>query len=146
MTARFHKKVRRMRGSHTHGWGEKKKHRGAGSRAGRGKSNWLYSKRSYTYAYEPERLGKKGFVLRSKSKRVPSINVMDIDSIAKAKNLTEVDVAALGYVRVLGDGQITKPLTVKAPQITAKARAKIEEAGGKAVETAPRSEEKKGAK
>jgi len=146
MTARFHKKVRRMRGTHTHGWGEKKKHRGAGSRAGRGKSNWLYSKRSYTYAYEPERLGKKGFVPRAKSKKVPSINVMELDSIAKARNMTEVDVKALGYGRVLGDGKLTRPLTVKAPQITEKAKAKIEEAGGKAIETEPRNKEQKGEK
>ena len=30
------KKVRKFRGSHTHGYGSKKKHRGAGSRGGRG--------------------------------------------------------------------------------------------------------------
>lgn len=142
MPARFRRKSRTMRGSHTHGWGEKKKHRGGGSRAGKGRSNWLYSKRSYTYAYEPERLGKKGFVLRSKHTDVRSINVRDLDRIAMEKKTRDIDVSALGFDRVLGAGQLTVPLNVKALQITVKARAKIEEAGGKAEETAPRTEEK----
>ena len=33
---RTRKKNTRQRGSHTHGWGAKKKHRGAGNRGGRG--------------------------------------------------------------------------------------------------------------
>ena len=36
MTVNRRKKVVKQRGSHTHGWGSKKKHRGAGNRGGRG--------------------------------------------------------------------------------------------------------------
>jgi len=143
MTARFRKKVRRMRGTHTHGWGEKKKHRGAGSRAGRGRSNWLYSKRSYTYAYEPERLGKKGFTFKPKKEEIRSINIRDIESMAVSRKSRDIDVASLGFNRVLGNGQLTMPINVKAPRISPKARAKIEGAGGKAEETAPKNEGKK---
>jgi large subunit ribosomal protein L15 len=36
-------------------------------------------------------------------------------------------------VRILGDGELTKPLTVYAHHFSASAKAKIEAAGGKAV-------------
>ena len=36
MTVNKRKKNSRQRGSHTHGWGAMKKHRGAGNRGGRG--------------------------------------------------------------------------------------------------------------
>ena len=38
MVVRREKRVRKLRGSKTHGWGSKKKHRGGGSRGGRGMS------------------------------------------------------------------------------------------------------------
>jgi len=127
-----------MRGTHTHGWGEKKKHRGAGSRGGRGGSNWLAAKKSLTYSYQKYRLGKKGFVLHSKKEIFKAINIRDIDRITAAKRMKEIDIASLGYNRVLGDGRMTTPVTVKAEQITARAREKIEAAGGKAIESRPR--------
>ena len=61
MVVRFRKKVRRMRGSHTHGWGAKKKHRGAGSRGGRGQAGMLKHKKSWMLKNDPHHFGERGF-------------------------------------------------------------------------------------
>ena len=55
------KKVQKMRGSKTHGYGAKKKHRGKGSKGGKGYGGSTKHNRTYIYAYEPEHFGHKGF-------------------------------------------------------------------------------------
>lgn len=132
MTARFRKKVRRQRGSHTHGWGAKKKHRGSGSRGGAGAGGMFFQKRSYVTTYEPDRFGRKGFVSKTGA-NLKAVNLTQIDAFAAKNKLKEVDVAQLGYQKVLGGGQLSAPITVKAKVITESAKAKIEKAGGKAV-------------
>jgi large subunit ribosomal protein L15 len=133
MTARFRKKVRRQRGSHTHGWGAKKKHRGSGSRGGAGAGGMFFQKRSYVTTYEPDRFGRKGFVPQAAAERPKAINVKDVEALAAKNKLKEIDVSQFGYGKVLGDGRLTAPITVKAKIITERARAKIEKAGGKAI-------------
>jgi large subunit ribosomal protein L15 len=132
--ARFKKKVRSMRGSHTHGWGEKKKHRGAGSRAGKGRSNWLASKKSLTYSYQKERVGKKGFVGHGPhAKEARTINLEQLERWAAANKAKEVDATKLGFDKVLGGGRLSMPLKVKARLITERAQMKIKQAGGVAM-------------
>ncbi len=135
MPARFRKKVRRFRGSHTHGWGAKKKHRGGGSQSGKGGSNKFYAKK--TSAILAGQFGKKGFVSLSKTE-VKTIDVQDLDQLARSRNVKDVDVTAMGFEKVLGSGRITVPLVVKAKSFSAGAKSKIEAAGGKAV--APQAE------
>jgi large subunit ribosomal protein L15 len=48
---------------------------------------------------------------------------------------------AKGYVKILGDGDLTKKLTVRAHKFSAAARAKIEAAGGKVTEIPIRTTE-----
>ena len=130
MPARFRKKVRKMRGSHTHGWGAKKKHRGAGSQSGRGGSNKFFSKK--TSATLAKQFGKKGFVSLSKTE-VKTIDVQDLDQLARTRNVKEVNVTAMGFGKVLGSGRITVPLNVKAEKFSEGAKKKIEDAGGKVI-------------
>ena len=130
MPARFRKKVRKMRGSHTHGWGAKKKHRGAGSQSGRGGSNKFYARK--TSATLAKQFGKKGFVSLSKTE-VKTIDVQDLDQLARTRNVKEVNVTAMGFGKVLGSGRITVPLNVKAEKFSEGAKKKIEDAGGKAI-------------
>lgn len=133
MTARFRKKVRRQRGSHTHGWGAKKKHRGAGSRGGAGGGGMFFQKRSYVTTYERDRFGRKGFTPQAAAERPNTINLRNVEVLAARNKLREIDVAQFGYGKVLGGGRLHQPLTVKAKVITERARAKIEKAGGKAL-------------
>lgn len=130
------KKVTRMRGSKTHGWGMKKKHRGAGSRGGRGKAGMFRHKKSWRIRYDPDYLSKtKGFKVPIEVKQnIKTITLKDVDILAKNLNKTEIDVSQLGFDKVLSSGKLTQALTIKANKIVEKAKEKIEKAGGKAIE------------
>jgi len=138
------KKVRKLRGSHTHGWGCKKKHRGGGSKGGKGMAGTgkrKNTKWTWTIKYAPDHLGKRGFH-RPKAVQYTSnaINLSDID-----ENLTLfldmgvayeeegkiiVDTTQLGVDKVLGTGRLSRPIVVKAYYVTPKAEEKIKAVGG----------------
>ena len=54
--------------------------------------------------------------------------------LAKKLNKTELNLLELGYHKVLSTGKLTQPLSITARVFTPKAKAKIEEVGGKAIE------------
>lgn len=122
------KKIQKMRGSKTHGYGAKKKHRGKGSRGGRGYAGSHKHNYSYITSKEPDHFGYKGFhSLRKKGK---SININDLEKLVKGN---EIDLTALGYTKLLSNGEISKPLIIKIRKYSKKAKEKIEKAGGKIV-------------
>lgn len=136
MPARFKKKVRKMRGKKWHGWGGKKKHRGGGSRGGRGKAGLRGIKKSYMLVYEPEHFVKKGFHIPpslARAKAVRCINLKNLEELAEKENLKEIDLSKFGYQKLLGNGKITKPLTIKVKFVTKLAKSRIEAAGGRVV-------------
>ena len=123
-----------MRGSRTHGYGSHKKHRGAGSRGGRGMAGAKRHMKTWFIKNNPGHLGKRGFksLEQRKMKRgVKAINVRDLESLAAGKK--ELDMGKLGYDKVIGGGTIKVALSVKAGYFTPKAREKIEQAKGKAI-------------
>lgn len=130
---RKRKKVAKLRGSKTHGWGHKKKHRGKGSRGGRGYAGSFKHRKLYIKKYEPDHMGSRGFTpLRRKYPKM-EIKAVDLDFIEKLKDKNEVDLSVLGYNKVLGSGNLSRPVIVRADFFSKKAREKIESAGGKAV-------------
>ncbi len=82
------------------------------------------------------RLPKRGFTPLNR-KEYALVNLRDLDSL-EAGSVVDVDVlmkaglikAAKDGVKVLGDGELTKALTVKAQKFSKSAAAKIEAAGG----------------
>ena len=60
---------------------------------------------------------------------LPKNEVVDINSLIKYKIVREIDAKRFG-VKILGDGEIEKALTIKLP-ISKNAAKKIEKAGGK---------------
>jgi large subunit ribosomal protein L15 len=130
MVVRFRKKVRKQRGSHTHGYGSKKKHRGGGSRGGRGYGGSHKHKYSRIVAYERNHFGYKGF--HSLKKKGKTINLDELDKMIGNKN--EIDLSKLGYNKLLSRGNISKSIIVKIKKFSKKAKEKIEKAGGKIVE------------
>ena len=125
------KKVVRMRGSKTHGYGSKKKHRGKGSQGGKGNAGQFKHKKTFF-----KRWGKE------KQPRFKSLEQRDIRTKDKAINLgdllkltdkIEIDASEFGYGKVLSEGVLKKPVTIKAKSFSERAKAKIEAAGGKAV-------------
>ena len=119
------KKVHKMRG-YRRGFGSKKKHRGKGSKGGKGYGGSTKHNRSFVYTKERDHFGHKGF--SSLKKKDVIIKIKDLEKVCGGKN--EVDLIALGYTKLLSDGDISKSLTVRISKISKKAKEKIEKAGG----------------
>ena len=118
MTVNRRKKDTRMRGSHTHGWGSKKKHRGSGNRGGKGMAGT--GKRSYAVKpsiWKEEYFGKHGFVSKNRAVR-EGVNIEYLDSNAKKlvdkkaakieNGAVVINLAELGFDKLLGKGRVTK--------------------------------------
>jgi len=136
------RKVRKQRGSRTHGYGQVGQHRsGGGGRGGHGKAGYDKHKWSYVLRYDPTYWIKKGFVsTRTLGKKVSIINVGKLDDLVdkldaekklerKEKKIF-LDLESLGYDKLLGTGEISKPLLVKVESYSEAASRKLEEAGG----------------
>jgi large subunit ribosomal protein L15 len=136
------RKVRKQRGSRTHGYGQIGQHRsGGGGRGGHGKAGFDKHKWSYVLRYDPTYWEKKGFVsTRTLGKKVSIINVGKLDDLVdkldsekklerKEKKIF-LDLESLGYDKLLGTGEISKPLLVKVASYSEAASRKLEEAGG----------------
>ena len=130
------RKMRKNRGSRTQGWGRVGQHRRTGSKgrrnAGRHKALW-----SYVIKYEPDYYSKVGFTSpKSLRHEAKIINVGTLDSVAarlsteKQEDKAVVELAALGYTKLLGTGKITKPAIIKVASCSKSAAEKVKNAGG----------------
>ena len=126
------KKNSRHKGSHTHGWGSKKKHRNSGNRGGFGMAGTGkradHKKSQILHLYGTSYFGKKGFHLPQGTRKV--IRAMNIADLPAQK---EVNLAELGYDKLLSKGLVKGPVKVIVAACSAKAKAKIEKAGGQVV-------------
>lgn len=131
------RKAKRQRGYNSHGWGHKKKHRGAGSRGGRGNAGSGKradtKKPSIINTYGTANLSRSGF--RSPTfQPYESINVGDLQRMAEQGAIgKEIKLEELGYKKLLGSGSIHVPLTIHVPLASARAVEKIKRAGGDVV-------------
>ena len=135
------RKVRKYRGSRTHGYGQIGQHRCRGGRGGTGKAGLDKHKWTYVVKHDPLYWKKKGFVsTKSLGKKVNIINVGKLDELVKKlssekklerkKKLVFLDLENLGYDKLLGNGKIVTPLLVKVGSYSESALKKMEEAGG----------------
>ena len=144
---KYPKKIRKLRGTRTCGYGRVGQHRKTGQRAGRGKTTqWKKSKRSF-YLKQKELgfpdpdwiMGKKGFKRPQDMVRlykVNAINVKDLDysieNIAKKSADTyNINLNDINIQKLLGRGQINKKINVSVNKASKRAIEKIEAAGGK---------------
>ncbi len=139
------KKVKKQRGSKTHGWGSMKKHRGAGNRGGRGNAGT--GKRGDTI--KPSlwkariKLGKSGFKSKKKHYKNERITIRDIDSsidrlIQKKIAKKEGDAYSLDFTKtkigkLLANGTTSKILNITILSASKKAVEKVAAAKGKVV-------------
>jgi len=140
MVVRRRKKVRKLRGSRTHGRGCAKRGRGSGEKGGKGLSGGHKHKWSYIIHHMPDHFGKHGFVRPNKPERKEIINVGELDE--RIEDLLEegiatregekivVDLSRLGIQKLLGSGQVRHPLVVRGAEVAPLAREKLEKAGG----------------
>jgi len=137
MPTRF-RKIRKLRGSRNHGWGQVGQHRASGHKGGLGQSGMLKHHFSSMLKYDPKHFGHD-----STHPPHPNIikkwaSVRDLDDLfakfgAKEKNKNVLDLSALKYDKLLGGGQIKNAYTVKVKQYTASAEEKIKKAGGEII-------------
>ena len=74
------RKVRKHRGSRSHGWGQSAGHRGAGSHGGFGRTGGHKHGWTYVVSHRPDHFGKRGFYHHSV--RATTMNVGELDQIA----------------------------------------------------------------
>jgi len=116
-------------------------HKGAHSRSG-----WA-SKKGYEGGQNPmiRRLPMRGFSNYEFANTFAVVNVSDLEKFCKAgEEVTATTLAAHGLIRndrmplkVLGEGTLSKKLSVTAAKFSATAKKKIEDAGGSAIEAPP---------
>jgi large subunit ribosomal protein L15 len=97
-------------------------------------------------AYEPGYFGKHGFTSPQSLKlKERTLNLEKLQELSQAFPLEEgksrVDLTKLGYTKLLGSGQITKPVIVTIASFSKTAAEKIKEAGGEIVQASPENEE-----
>jgi large subunit ribosomal protein L15 len=141
--AQKNRKIHSKRGTRSCGYGNAQKHRGSGSRGGRGKAGSGKHKQ-IKMNIAGVTFGKVGF------KRHPSlvsdlntINLSDIEERigvwseeGKAKKTAggySINLSELGYDKVLGKGALAHKIEIKAKSFSESAKKKIEEAGGKVI-------------
>lgn len=129
------RKVRRLRGSRTHGYGQIGQHRHSGSRGGHGNAGLHKHKWSWTVKFDPDHFGRDPFRAPGHVKPAQWLNVGDLDSLATGGREKPVmlDLVAMGVEKLLGSGEVGGPYHVKVVSFTKRAQAKIEAAGGKIV-------------
>ena len=134
------KKIKKIRGSRTCGGGAKR-HRGGGSRGGRGNAG--ICKHHYIKALlEGREKGKRGFTPPCRYEKT-AVNVGELDEFAErliAEGKAErrgdaifIDLTRLGVDKLLGGGSVRKKLVVSVSEFSERAKAKIEELGGELV-------------
>lgn len=135
MTVNKRKKVVKYRGHTTHGCGSKKKARGAGNRGGRGMAGTgkrAHQKKPGIYKeFGREYFGKHGFKMpQSLQREEKTVNVGDLPARA------EVDLAAMGFTKLLGAGVVKIKQRVVVAAASKRAKEKIEALGGQVVAAA----------
>lgn len=123
------RKIRtKERGTRNNGRGRKGTRKRGG---GRGMAGSNKHKKSWIIKYKPDHFGADK--LASLQKKVKAINVGYVNDYAVKNNVKEVDLKALGYEKLLGGGNVTQPLNIKAVTSTDTAKSKVEQAGGSVV-------------
>jgi len=123
------RKFTRMRGSHTHGTGGKKRKRGKGHRGGKGmagtgkRADQKKTKILKRGKKKERYFGKYGF--KSKKKKLKIVNVGDLENLAK--NTKELN---LKNYKILSNGEIKSKLIISAAAASGAAIEKIKAAGG----------------
>jgi large subunit ribosomal protein L15 len=137
------RKTDKFRGSRTHGRG-KKAGRGHGKRGGRGNAGLHKHKYIWMLKYDPDHFGRHGFkrpqcIVQSKF----TINVSDVErylskwvagGMAKEnKGTFEIDLTAMDFDKLLGNGRVTRKLRLTVAEASASAIEKVKKAGGEVV-------------
>lgn len=136
------RKILKKRGYRTAGYGSQKKHRGGGSRGGRGLAGLHKHKIMRMVKFMPDHFGKKGMRaqlyhdLKTISLKELDLKIEDLLKEGKAKEEKEgvkVNLTELGYDKLLGSGKVKHKLIIEAKSFSKGAIKKLEEGNSKAI-------------
>lgn len=140
------KKTTRMRGTSSHGWGHKKKHRGKGHRGGMGNAGTGaradVKKPTILKLFGNTYFGKRGFTsIKKKKQNVLSLRYLEnhFDKLVETGIIVKegkefvFDSTLFKYDKILGKTPFTKRLTIICHSISDSAKEKVEQAGGKVI-------------
>jgi large subunit ribosomal protein L15 len=144
LTVNKRKKQSRQRGSHTHGWGAKKKHRGKGHQGGAGMAGSGKRADSKKPSLWKERyFGKRGFIKKNIKLAIKPINASYIDEkinaltekglAEKGKDGYEINITKLGFNKLLGKGKVKNKLIITTFMASKKAVESVKNAGGEVI-------------
>ncbi|MBU0614569.1 MAG: 50S ribosomal protein L15 [Nanoarchaeota archaeon] len=135
------KKNSRLRGTNSHGWGAKKKHRGSGHRGGKGMAGT--GKRGDAKKpsiWKEKYFGKFGFKKKGTKIIYHTINLKDIEKsidsliekkIAKKENdVCTLNLSDLNVNKLLGSGSLSIKLKITVDYASKGAIEKVQSAGG----------------
>ena len=134
------RKVRKYRGSRTHGWGQVAQHRASGHKGGLGKSGMLKHHFSTMLKDFPDHFGHDSSHPPHPNITKKWTSVRDLDDLFVKSGKDDagkkiIDLVSLGYDKLLGGGKVKNAYTVKVNQLTASAQEKIKQAGGEVLTT-----------
>jgi len=142
MQKRKEKKIRKMRGQRSVGYGFTKGHRASGQRGGKGMAGTKKHHYIRTMIENPNYFGKHGFKRpQNLTETLCTINVGELDEAAdrfvergivtmKGKRY-QIDLTKLGIDKILGSGKVTKKMDLTGVKdISARAKEKVLEIGG----------------
>jgi len=152
MVVRRKKKNVKQRGGMTHGWGSKKKHRGAGNRGGKGMSGSGKKADQLKPSLWKERyFGKFGFKKKGIKEEITPVNILFLEEkcealeaagkISKENDVYVVNLEKIGYNKLLSKGKVTKKFKITVPYASNGAVEKIKGAGGEVIVKTPASGE-----
>lgn len=124
------RKTRKYRGSRTHGWGQVGQHRDSGMKGGHGKAG-RWDHKFLMFYKEIEK--KKGFVKKPLRKEIKTINLGDLIKLSKyfkqEGGNTIINLASLGYNKLLAKGDALRNIQVIVPSWSKKAEEKLAKVG-----------------
>ena len=134
MATRF-RKTRKFRGSRTHGWGQIGQHRASGHKGGLGQAGMHKHLFSSLLKDDPDHFGHDSTHPPHPIITKKWASVRDLDDIFAKHGKQEggkklLDLASLGYDKLLGGGQLKNAYSVKIERYTESAAEKIKKAGG----------------
>lgn len=136
------RKIRKLRGSRTCGWGQVGQHRKTGSKGGRGMAGSHKHKWTWILKYAPDYFGKHGFH-RPNRRPYRAINLEQLNIIADrleregkievVEGMQLVNLENMGIKKLIAKGSVQKPLLVVVERWTEQAEKEVLKAGGKII-------------
>ncbi|MEM2759198.1 MAG: uL15 family ribosomal protein [Nitrososphaerales archaeon] len=132
------RKVRRLRGSRTHGWGQIGQHRSAGHKGGHGNAGLHKHHWTRTVLFPDRHFGVPGFHNPTRKVTKKWVNVGGLDTMftryGRVENNKKVlDLVSLGYDKLLGAGRVSNNYTVLVNAFAKSAKEKVESVGGEVI-------------